>query len=204
MLFRSKLAKFVAARGDEWGAGHDFITGRVAMKLDADWMGMMYCDPDGWNLNPCTKPAVNFGVAAFPVDASISSTNYGSGLVGGGVMGISKGSKNVKDAWIVLKGLATDLTFAIDFANDNGAVPVLKAALNSKKITYPAFYQAFYDIALNPKSGYHTLKNTGEHLEDTEIFTFMSAWQMGSISDLKSGLKSVNSKVSSILTRNSN
>jgi len=172
------------------------------MKLDADWMAPMFCDPDGWALNPCTKPAVNFGTAPFPVDASILASNYGSGLVGGQVMGISKGSKNVKDAWIVLKGLATDLTLSIDFANANGSVPVLNAALKSGKITYPTIYQTFYDIASNPKSGYHTLKNTGEHLEDVEIFNFMSAWQAGSVSDLKSGLRDVASKVMSILSRN--
>jgi multiple sugar transport system substrate-binding protein len=196
------LTKFVAARGDEWGAGHDFVSGRVAMKLDADWMAPMFCDPDGWALNPCTKPAVNFGTAAFPVDASILSTNYGSGLVGGQVMGISKGSKNVKDAWIVLKGLATDVTLSIEFANANGSVPVLNAALKSGKITYPAIYQTFYDIAANPKSGYHILKNTGEHLEDVEIYKFMSAWQAGAVSDLKSGLANVAENVSNILSRN--
>lgn len=198
----AKLTKFVAARGDEWGAGHDFVSGRVAMKLDADWMAPMFCDPDGWALNPCTKPAVNFGTAPFPVEASLLSSNYGSGLVGGQVMGISKGSKNVKDAWIVLKGLATDVQLSIDYANDNGSVPVLNAALKSGKITYPSIYQTFYDIAANKKSGYHILKNTGEHLEDVEIYNFMSAWQAGSVSDLKSGLKDVASKVSSILSRN--
>ena len=198
----AKLTKFVAARGDEWGAGHDFVSGRVAMKLDADWMAPMFCDPDGWALNPCTKPAVNFGTAPFPVEASIASTNYGSGLVGGQVMGISKGSKNVKDAWIVIKGLAKDVQLSIDYANANGSVPVLNAALKSGKITFPAIYQTFYNIAANPKSGYHILKNTGEHLEDAEIFNFMSAWQAGSVTDLKSGLKDVTSKVSSILSRN--
>ena len=198
----AKLTKFMAGQGDWWGSNNDFIKGRVAMVAAADWMSMMFCDPDGWALNPCTKPAVNFGTAPFPVEASILGSNYGSGLVGGQVMGISKGSKNVKDAWIVLKGLATDLTLSIDFANANGSVPVLNAALKSGKITYPAIYQTFYDIAGNSKSGYHTLKNTGEHLEDVEIFNFMSAWQAGSVSDLKSGLKEVASKVSSILSRN--
>ena len=38
--------------------------------------------------------------------------------------------------------------------------------------------------------------------EDVEIYNFMSAWQAGSVSDLKSGLKDVASKVSSILSRN--
>jgi hypothetical protein len=117
-------------------------------------------------------------------------------------MGISKGAKNVKDAWIVLKGLATDVQLSIDYANANGSVPVLNAALKSGKITYPGIYQTFYDIAANKKSGYHILKNTGEHLEDVEIYNFMSAWQAGSVTDLKSGLKDVASKVTSILSRN--
>lgn len=197
----TRLAKFVAARGDEWGAGHDFITGRVAMKLDADWMAPMFCDPDGWALNPCTKPAVNFGTAAFPVDKG-AAASYGSGVVGGQLMGISKGSKNVKDAWTVLKGLASDVDLSIAYAKDNGSVPVLNAALKSGKITYPAIYQTFYDIAGNAKSGYHTLKNTGEHLEDAEVYNFMSAWQAGSVTNLTSGLSDVQDKIASILARN--
>ena len=196
------LTKFVAARGDEWGAGHDFVSGRVAMKLDADWMAPMFCDPDGWSLNPCTKPAVSFGTAPFPVDSG-NLAAYGSGLVGGQVMGISKGSKNLADAWIVIKGLATDTQLSIDYANANGSVPALQAALASGKITFPTIYQTFYDISANKKSGYHLLKNTGEHLEDVEIFNFMSAWQAGTTTDLKTGLGSVATKVNQILARNS-
>lgn len=195
------LQKFVSARGDEWGAGHDFVTGRVAMKLDADWMAPMFCDPDGWNLNPCTKPAVNFGTAPFPVDSAVSKT-YGSGVVGGQLMGISKGSKNVADAWIVLKGLATDVELSVAYANANGSVPVLNDALNSGKITFPAIYKTFYNIAGHPNSGYHQLVNTGEHLEDVEVYNFMSAWQAGSVSNLQSGLNDVNNKITSIVNRN--
>jgi hypothetical protein len=46
------------------------------------------------------------------------------------------------------------------------------------------------------------LKNTGEHLEDAEIYKFMSAWQAGAVSDLKSGLANVAENVSTILSRN--
>lgn len=195
------LTKFVAARGDEWGAGHDFITGRVAMKLDADWMAPMFCDPDGWALNPCTKPAVNFGTAPFPVDAAVSKV-YGGGVIGGQLMGISKGSKNVADAWIVMKALATDETLATDYANANGSVPVLKSSLASGKITFPAVYQTFYDIASNANSGYHLLPNAGEHLDDAVIYDFMSAWQAGSTTNLKEGLAAASTKLAGILARN--
>ena len=196
------LTKFVAGRGDEWGAGHDFITGRVAMKLDADWMAPMFCDPDGWSLNPCTKPAVNFGTAPFPVAPGIVSSNYGSGLVGGNTMGISKGVKNLADAWIVLKGLATDKKLALDWANANGDPSSLIAARNKSDLTYPAFYQTFYDISNHPLSGYHQLRNTGEHLEEEEIQNLLAAWQAGSLDDLSAGLAKAQSNVNNILARN--
>lgn len=195
------LTKFVAARGDEWGVGHDFITGRVAMKLDADWMSPMYCDPANWALNPCTKPAVNFGTAPFPVD---NPSDYGLGVVGGQVMGISAGSKNADAAWLVIKGLATDQTLAVDYANLNGSVPVLREALKSKEIKFPEIYKTFYQIADNSKSRYHTLLSAGEHLDETEIFNFMSAWQAGDIANLQTGLADTASKVSAILARNKN
>ena len=120
MLFRSKVQKFIAGAGDFWGGSNDFITGRVAMLAHADWMSMMWCDPEGWNLNPCTTPAVNFGTAPLPVAPELVKTQYGSGVMGNNTFGISRGTTNVKDAWIVLKGIATDKTLALAWANANG------------------------------------------------------------------------------------
>jgi len=202
---KRKLEKFTLTAGDFWGTNNDFITGRVAMIAHADWMSMMFCDPEGWNLVPCTKPAVNFGTAPLPVDTALYPKYYGSGIVGSNAMGISKGSTNVADAWIVLKGLATDKTLAIDWANANGDPSSLLAARPSAKpagLVYPSFYQAFYAISNNKYSNYHAVLNTGEHQDEVLMQEFMAAWQSGSVSNLKSGLKNVATQVNQIIARN--
>jgi hypothetical protein len=116
-------------------------------------------------------------------------------------MGISKGSKNVKDAWIVMKALATDtkLAAAWDAANGSPSSLLAKAA---RPATYPAWYQPIYDVVANPKSAYHVVKNTGEHLEESLVQNLMASWQAGDTANLKSALSDLASKVNQIVARN--
>jgi multiple sugar transport system substrate-binding protein len=195
------LTKFVAARGGEWGTDHDFMTGRVAMKWDANWMGPMFCTGDDWAMvDKCTSK-VNFGIAGFPVSPDNASA-YGSGVVGQGQMGISKGSKNVKDAWIVIKGLATDTKLAAAWDAANGA-PSSLLSKDARPAKYPDWYQPIYDVAANPKSAYHTVKNTGEHLEEALLQNLMASWQAGDTPNIKSALSDLATKVNQIIARNS-
>ncbi len=194
------LTKFVAARGGEWGTDHDFMTGRVAMKWDANWMAPMYCTGDDWALADKCTSKVNFGIAGFPVSPE-NIAAYGSGVVGQGQMGISKGSKNVKDAWIVMKALATDtkLAAAWDAANGSPSSLLAKAA---RPANQPAWYAPVYDVMNNPKSSYHTVKNTGEHLEEALLQNLMASWQAGDTPNIKSALSDLADKVNQIIARN--
>ena len=194
------LTKFVAARGGEWGTDHDFMTGRVAMKWDANWMAPMYCTGDDWALADKCTSKVNFGIAGFPVSPE-NIAAYGSGVVGQGQMGISKGSKNVKDAWIVMKALATDTKMAAawDAANGSPSSLLSKAA---RPANQPAWYQPVYDVMNNPKSAYHTVKNTGEHLEEALLQNLMASWQAGDTPNIKSALSDLADKVNQIIARN--
>ena len=195
------LTKFVAARGGEWGTDHDFMTGRVAMKWDANWMAPMYCTGDDWALADKCTSKVNFGIAGFPVSPD-NLAAYGSGVVGQGQMGISKGSKNVKDAWIVMKALATDTKMAAawDAANGSPSSLLSKAARPDNQ---PTWYQPVYDVMNNPKSAYHTVKNTGEHLEESMLQNLMASWQAGDTSNIKTALSDLADKVNQIIARNS-
>ena len=197
------LTKFIAGAGDFWGSNNDFITGRVAMLAHADWMSMMWCDPEGWNLNPCTSPAVNFGTAPLPVADGLVKTHYGSGVVGGNTMGISKGTKNFADSWTVLKGLATDKTLAVAWANANGDPSSLLAARTAASgVTYPSFYKTFYRISSHANSGYHPLLNTSEHLEETGLQQLMAAYQANTVGDITNFLKDLAIRVDRIIARN--
>jgi len=194
------LTKFTASRGGEWGEKHDFITGRVAMKMDANWMATLYCTGDKWTLaDKCTK--VNMGVTGFPTDSSVTSTHGGSGVVGYPLAGISKTSKNVKGAWIVLKGLATDVPLSYAYDKVGGAPSPLKNPA-AKPTGLPAWYEPFYAIQAHPKSVYHLLPNTGEHKDEDLLATLMAAWQDGAISDLKGALSDAAEKVDAIVERN--
>jgi multiple sugar transport system substrate-binding protein len=199
-----KIQKFIAGAGDFWGGNNDFIKGRVAMLAHADWMSMMWCDPEGWNLNPCTTPAVNFGTAPLPVAPNLVKSHYGSGVMGNNTFGISRGTTNVKDAWIVLKGLATDKTLALAWANANGDPSSLLVARTKSgtNLAYPSFYQAFYNISNHKLSGYHPLLNTSEHLEEAGLQTLMSAWQANTVGDVRNGLRDLAKRVNQIIARN--
>lgn len=195
------LTKFVAGRGGEWGTEHDFMTGRVAMKWDANWMAPMFCTGDDWTLADKCTAKVNFGIAPSPVVTKLVNTQYGSGTVGEGQMGISKGSKNAADAWIVLKALATDAKLAADWDAANGA-PSMLLAKAAKPAGQPAWYQPIYDIASHPASGYHQMLNTGEHQEEALLQNLMASWQAGKTANLSSALKDIGTQVNQIIARN--
>ena len=194
------LTKFVAGRGGEWGTDHDFMTGRVAMKWDANWMAPMFCTGDDWTMADKCTAKVNFGITGFPTSPK-NAAAYGSGVVGQGQMGISKGSKNVKDAWIVMKALATDtkLAAAWDAANGSPSSLLAKAA---RPASYPTWYQPIYDVVSNPKSAYHVVKNTGEHLEESLVQNLMASWQAGDTANIKTALADLATKVDQIVARN--
>lgn len=195
------LTKFVASRGGEWGTDHDFMTGRVAMKWDANWMAPMFCTGDDWSMADKCTAKVNFGIAGFPTSPD-NTAAFGSGVVGEAQMGISKGSKNVKDAWIVMKALATDTKLAAAWDSANGA-PSTLLSKDARPAKYPDWYQPIYDVAANPKSSYHSMKNTGEHLEEAMLQDLMASWQAGDTSNIKSALSDLATKVNQIISRNS-
>jgi hypothetical protein len=141
------------------------------------------------------------GVTGFPTDSSVTATHGGSGVVGYPLAGISKTSKNVKGAWIVLKGLATDTTLSYQYDKVGGAPSPLKSAL-AKPTGLPSWYEPFYTIQSNQKSVYHLLPNTGEHKDEDILATLMAAWQDGAIDDLKSALADAAEKIDQIIARN--
>jgi len=195
------VTKFVAARGDEWGTSHDFMTGRVAMKWDANWMAPLFCTGDSWALASTCTAGLNFGIAPSPVAPNLVSTLYGAGVADEPAIGISKGSKNVKDAWTVMKALATDTTFAAAYDAYGGAPSSLLSPLAKPK-GQPTWYEPIYSIANNPLSGYHTMQNTGEHQEEGLLQDLMASWQAGQTPDINNALKAIGTQVNQIIAGN--
>ena len=195
------LTKFVAGRGGEWGTDHDFMTGRVAMKWDANWMAPMFCTGDDWAMAAKCTSKVNFGIAPSPVAPNLVGSNYGSGTVGEAQMGISKGSKNVADAWLVLKALATDTKLAAAWDAANGA-PSMLLSPAAKPAGQPDWYDPIYDIASHKLSGYHQMLNTGEHQEEGLLQNLMASWQAGKTANINTALSDIGTQVNQIISRN--
>ena len=194
------LLKFVAAKGGEWGTDHDFMTGRVAMKWDANWMAPMFCTGDDWTMVEKCTSKVNFGITGFPVSPDNLGA-YGSGVVGQAQMGISKGSNNLRDAWTVMKALATDTKLASTWDAANGS-PSSLLAKAARPENQPTWYLPIYDVANNPKSAYHILKNTGHHLEEALLQNLMASWQAGDTANIKNALSDLAQEVNQIVARN--
>ena len=197
-----RVRTFINHMKDEWGTTNDFITGRVAMVASADWMAPLYCSGDDWALNPCDTPLVNFGVAGFPVDPSLKKTHYGSGVMGANPLGISRGTTHAAAAWTVLKGLTTDKTLAVDWQKAFGDPSSLIAAnAAGNGVTYPSRYAPWYKIAAHPKSGYHTLANAGEHLDEVWLNDLMSGVSSDPNFSLRRGLQELAARVNQQLAR---
>jgi hypothetical protein len=116
-------------------------------------------------------------------------------------MGMSKGSKNVKDAWIVMKALATDTKLAAAWDAANGSPSSLRAKA-ARPANQPTWYLPIYDVANNQKSAYHILKNTGHHLEEALLQNLMASWQSGDTANIKSALSDLAKEVNQIIARN--
>jgi hypothetical protein len=170
------------------------------MKMDANWMAPLYCTGDSWALAETCK-YVNMGVTGFPTDPSVKATHSGAGVVGYPIAGISKTTKNVKDAWIVLKGLATDVKLSYAYDAVGGAPSPLTASA-AKPTGLPKWYEPFYAVQNHPKSIYKLMPNTGEHQDETILADLMAAWQDGAITDLKGALQDAASKIDQIIARN--
>jgi multiple sugar transport system substrate-binding protein len=176
------LAKFVAGQGDEFSTANDFQRGRVAMTADGEWRVAFIADG---------APDLNYGTAPFP---TAEPSLYGSGLIGGDLLGIPKGSPNPAEAWLLLKYMATDTASLVFMANAIRNVPTTTASLESSDLDAPDTFRTFLDIASNPASSFKEATLIGS--ADQDLFgQFVERWQAGKVTDLQAGLDQVASQV---------
>ncbi|WP_228558864.1 ABC transporter substrate-binding protein [Catenulispora pinisilvae] len=177
-----KLAKFKAGLGDEMSAQNAFETGNVAMMVDGEWR-TAFIKSD--------KSDVDYGTAPMPV-ADDKPELYGSGYVGGNVIGIPKGSKHPAAAWKLVKFLTTDTDAVASFADAIGNVPTTIAALDSPELTLaqdPNF-ATFLEVFKNPATSTTPASpDGGAYL--TNFGPFAEKWQNGQVPDLQAGLAEV-------------
>ena len=120
----SNLEKFFATyTNSEFNATNAFETGKVAMVFDGEWR-TAFIKRD--------HPTLDYGTAPFPV-ADNQPQLYGSGRVGGTIVGIPQGTKHPQEAWDLVKYLATDTNYLVTLANSAGNVPTTTASGNSRR-----------------------------------------------------------------------
>jgi multiple sugar transport system substrate-binding protein len=183
-----KLQKFVAGAGNEWGAGHDFHHGRIAMMLDGEWRTAFISD---------LRPNLEYSTAPFPVPDD-EPANYGMGQIGGTIIGMPRGAPHPDESWLLLKFMATDTDTLVFVANNVRNVPTTFAALESKKLDVTPQFETFLKIFENPLSHYKETSAIGVADQDL-VGQFAQQWQVGKVDDLEAGLQEVAEEINAQL-----
>ena len=144
------------------------------------------------------NPKLNYDTAPFPV-ADDHPDLYGSGRVGGTVVGIPKGAKHPDEAWLLVKYLATDTNYLVTIANDAGNVPTTTASASSPDLALPPEFKTFIDVWNNPTSTFEPpLLPQGAGYGDLAD-KFEGQWQAGRITDLQAALTKLDSDIANQL-----
>ena len=182
-----KLQKFAAKLGggdSEWSSAHGFETGKIAMMIDGEWRTAFI---------KADKSKVNYATAPTPA-ADDHPELYGSGQVGGTIIGIPKGVKHAAESWLLVKYMATDSGALTKLAAGLRNVPSTNDALASSELAQDPQFKTFMDIFKNPNSTYKTLTPIGQ--TDEDLFgTFGEKWQAGKVPDLQQGLEQLDSQI---------
>jgi multiple sugar transport system substrate-binding protein len=173
-----RLQRFVAGTADEFSSANDFEIGRVAMTLDGEWRPAFIADE---------HPSLKYDTAPMPV-APDKPDLYGSGVVGGTVIGIPRGSEHEAEAWLLIKYMATDTSPLVHIANFANNVPTTYAALKSPDLTLPPQFQTFMEVFNNAHSEYRPTTPLGDGLA-TYLDNFADRWQTNKVTDLTGGLQ---------------
>jgi multiple sugar transport system substrate-binding protein len=175
-----KLVQFlgdVGGANSEWNGQNAFQTGRVAMLYDGEWRT---------GYDPTAMAKLDYGTAPFPT-ADDKTDLYGSGLIGGTVVGIPGTAEHASEAWLFVKELTTNTEFLSTLANKLYNVPTTNETLGDPTLNANEQFKTFLDIAANANSSFRPLTTLGTSDADLEA-AFLVKWEAGKIPDLQQGL----------------
>jgi multiple sugar transport system substrate-binding protein len=175
------LQQFVAGAADEFSDANDFQIGRAAITLDGEWRA-------GPNFIQLQAPDLNYDTAPLPTSPDDTDL-YGSGIAGGTVIGIPRGSAHEAEAWLLMKYMATDTATLVYMANNAYNVPTTNEALASPELEFVDQFQTFLDAFSHAGSEYRPTTPIGDALAVGAIDQFAAAWQAGTETDLQGGLQ---------------
>jgi multiple sugar transport system substrate-binding protein len=180
----SKLTKFVSGAGNEFSPQNDFERGRVAMNMDGEWR-VAFIKSD--------NAKIDYGTAPMPVDPAQPQL-YGGGYTTGNVVGIPRDSKHKAAAWLLLKYLSFNKAAIEKFAEGLLNVPTLTSALTDPVLTGDPHFAVFLQIFANPNTATDPITAIGS-ANQTIAGNWQQKWEAGSVSNLTSGLQSVDSQI---------
>jgi multiple sugar transport system substrate-binding protein len=174
------LQKFYQQLGgpnSEWSSAHGFEQGKIALLYDGEWRGSFISND---------KSKVDFGTAPFPV-ADDKPELYGSGQVGGTVVGIPKTAEHPAEAWLLVKFLTMDTKAVETLANLLGNVPTTYESLKDPKLANDPLFKPFMEIFQNEQSYLLPLTPAASAPADL-LADFQGKWEAGKVSNLQAGL----------------
>jgi len=138
-----EVLRFVSSTGEYDSPEHGFMSGKIAMMVDGEWM-------TGENFIEGLKPDLWYGVAPIPYPAG-KPENKGANVVGGTVALIPSGVKN-KDAAAKLLAwmLSPEIVAEEMVANFN--LPSSKEAAKDTRFHENAKFAMFMDLANSPNA----------------------------------------------------
>jgi multiple sugar transport system substrate-binding protein len=182
-----KLQKFFGKLGggdSEWSAQHGFEVGKIAMMIDGEWRNAFIA---------ADKAKVNYGTAPFPVDDAQPDL-YGSGQVGGTIMGIPKGVKNPAESWLLVKYMTTDTGALTTLAKGLRNVPSTVESLKDPELNADPHFSTFMKIFQHPKSTFKTVTPIGQ--VDQDLFgSLAEKYQAGKVSNLHAELGKLDDQI---------
>jgi multiple sugar transport system substrate-binding protein len=183
-----KLQKFFGTLGggdSEWSAQHGFEVGKVAMMIDGEWRNAFIA---------ADKSKVNYQTAPFPVDDAQPDL-YGSGQVGGTIMGIPKGVKHSAESWLLVRYMTTDTNALITLAKGLKNVPSTVESLKDPELNSDPHFSTFMKIFQNPKSTFKPVTPIG--VTDQDLFgSVAEKHQAGKVTDLQAELVKLDDQIS--------
>lgn len=176
------LQRFVAGLGAEFSAENPFQTGQVAMAVDGEWRVAFVDDQ---------SPDLNYSVAPIP---AVDPSTYGSGYIGGTLVGMLKGGDHPDAAWLLTRYLAADTDALVALTLGLRNIPSTTDSQADPRVAGVAQFDALIDIAAHPASD--SVPGTAAGAAPNEIIAqFVQTWQSGNVPDLDDGLAELASQV---------
>ena len=182
----SNLERFYASYANsEFTHNNAFETGKVAMTFDGEWRTAFIRRE---------HPELKYATAPFPVADNLSQL-YGEGRVGGTVVGIPKTTTHPQEAWDLVKYLATTPTTWSSWQMPWATCPPPPARQSSPQLDLGPQFQTFIDVWQNTNSSFYPpLTSSGAGYVQL-VDNFDTKWQAGNVSDLQSGLQSLDQNI---------